>query len=490
MGKPIVLNPGAQEDFVQSDALYTAYIGGLGSGKSFGGIARGLRFSQQPKPPDAYHGSRGTIAAATYPHLRDTILPLTEAMVEGIGLANWSRDYKKSEKKLTLHNGATIIFRSLDDPDTVVRGPELSWVFIDEGRNVDMYSWKLVIGRLRQPGYQWGAWTASTPNGHDWMWRVFHPGSPERWEGAQWFNAPTAENPHLPPEYVAALTAAYEGRFYEQEVLGRFVGAIEGAVFPYWDPKEHIQDLEYRPGLPLYTGWDFGYGDTGVVVFAQVDWQQKEPDYPGQPGRQPKLPWLYILDAVDHKEWAAKDWARAYKGKLDERFSGRRTDGDYGDPAGKQRNPSTGTSVIRDLNVAGVPVSAVIKRPQDYAIRILNNMMAGGRVLVASDANPRVAEALSHHHWHIDRDGTKVGINPVHDWSSHFIDAIRYLATATLSFWPRDPDATEHQEYGPDTYGYVFGQLTRPDPNQYFKVLGKQSAKRRPTFAPRATGPR
>src|SRR3990172_4913087 len=43
-----VVRYGAQKDFVNNTSRASAYIGGLGSGKTFAGIARGLKFSQQP----------------------------------------------------------------------------------------------------------------------------------------------------------------------------------------------------------------------------------------------------------------------------------------------------------------------------------------------------------------------------------------------------------------------------------------------------------
>jgi hypothetical protein len=452
-------------------------MGGVGSGKTFGLLSKGIKYASQPKPPGELWGPRGTVAAATYGHLNDTILPAMEELVNQTGLAVWSRDYAKSGKTLHIpHNNGKILFRSLDDPDKVVRGPELSWIALDEGRNLDYYSWQLCVGRLRQRGYKWNASVASTPNGHDWMWRVFHPGSPDRWEGAEWYNAPTSENRHVPREYLKALAAGFSGRFYEQEVLGRFVGAIEGAVFPYFDPATHIVPLLYRPDLPLFSFWDFGYGDTGVCIFAQVEWKEKDRGL-NLPGPKPKVPWLYILDALDAKEWTAKNWGEAYLGWLETRSEGGvKTAGDYGDPAGRARNLSTGSSVITDLNNAGVPVAPAAKRPQDYAIRILNNMMSDGRVLVSSDCNAKMGEAISHHHWKVDANGVKQGANAVHDWSSHFVDALRYGATQELSYFARyDGPGVERKDFAPDTYGYVFNQLLKP-----------KSKRRYATFQPRA----
>lgn len=489
MTTPLDLNPGAQEDFVHSDELYTAYIGGIGSGKTYAGLAKTLKFAAQPKV--GYSGPRCTVASATYPNLRDAVLPLAQELVAQTGLAKWDRDYIKSEKRLHLPSGGDILFRSLDDPDTVMRGPELSSVFIDEGRNVSMYHWKLVAGRLRQKGYQHAAWVASTPNGHDWMWDVFHPDSDNRWEHAKWFGAPTHDNArNLPPEYIAAMEAGYEGRFYEQEVLGHFIGVMEGGVFPYWDPKVYaVPWLEFRPELPLYTMWDFGIADPGVCVFAQVEWKPKEANYPGEPGPKPLVPWLYILDVIEAKDWTAKDWSEAYHTTLEQHFGNVRTAGDFGDPAGGQRNPSTGSSVILDLNAADVPVSAAPKKPQDFAIRILNNMMAGGRVLVKTPEAEHVSRAFGSHHWNVDNNGTRIGVNAVHDWTSHPVDAVRYGAAVLLSYGPRfDQPENVGVNYNPDTYGHLFEQLM--EKGRDYPVLGRGNGRKRVRFQAPAARPR
>jgi hypothetical protein len=485
VSRKLSLNPGAQEDFVRGDEKFSAYIGGLGSGKTWAGIARGLKFALQPKPPGVYHAPHGIIAAVSYPALRDIIIPKLQEVMHITGLAEWERDYKKSEKELTLKNGAIIRLRSLDRPDNIIRGPEYTWAFIDEGRNVTLNDWKLLTGRLRQPGYTRGAWVASTPNGFDWMYHVFHPDGDHRKEypEARWYNAPMRENVHLDADYLDMMEQSYSGRFYRQEVLGEFVGIVEGGVFPEWDPDKFMRHLDYDPSLPLYSFWDFGIGDPGVCIFAQVAWREVEP----VPGQKPvKLPYLYILHSIEARDWTAAMWADAYHAALEQVFPpGTRTRADYGDPAGMQRNPSTGTSVIQDLNAAGVGIGAVPKRPQDFAIRILQNMMAGDRVYVNIDGAKRVSDAFSSHKWKLDKDGVRTGETPVHDWTSHLVDAVRYGASVLLPFHPRDIDEKDEQEpYTDNQYGHVFEQLLHKSSKKWLGSGGRK----RPTFTPTISG--
>jgi hypothetical protein len=465
------LNPGSQTDFVLGDEKYSAFLGGLGSGKTYAGLIRGLKYALQPVPKGVHHPPVGVVAAVSYPALRDIIVPKLEEIMARTGLADMSKDYRKQEMELTLRNGAKIRLRSLDKPDNIIRGPEYCWAFIDEGRNVSLKDWKLLTGRLRQPGYEYAAFVASTPNGYDWMYNVFHPKGELRSEypNASWYNAPMAENIHLPPDYVAEMEVSYSGRWYEQEVLGQFVGLVEGGVFPEWDPDKFCIPLDFDPKLPLYTGWDFGIGDPGVCIFLQVAWNPVEIT----PGVGKFFPEIRVIDFLEAKDLSSGDWARLYKDHLEGWFPpGTKTRQNYGDPAGAGRRVGVTTSVIDDLRSAGVPIIPATKRSPDYAIRILSNMMAGGRVYVNKMNAERVSHALATHKWNLDKDGVRVGSSPVHDWTSHIVDALRY-AVAQIPLQSRSAEPEEEEQPGPMTYGHVFGQLTA--------ATGPR-AKRRPDF--------
>lgn len=437
----------------------------------------------QQRPKEVFWGPRGLVAAASYRMLQDADLPVMEMLTTQLGLANWDKDFSKSTLTLKLKNGAEILFRTLDDFNKI-RGPEFSWAFIDEGRQVNMEAWKVVIGRLRQKGYEHHAWVSSTPNGHDWMWKTFHPDSPDQWKQARWYGAPTHDNrENLPDGYIESLEAGYEGRFYEQEILGHFVGVVEGAVFPYWDARKHLRPLAFRPELPVYTGWDFGFGDPGVDILVQIEWKPK------QDSDRVEVPWLYILDAVEAAEWTSAQWAEAHKGLL-EVWGLQGTKANFGDPAGRQRQGVTGSSYIEDLTARGVEVIPARKKPQDYSLRILNNMMAGGRVIVNSECEmgPRVAAAIAEHRWNIDVHGTRIGTTPVHDWTSHFVDALRYLATELLAMGAREREFDDTERvFNPNQYGYVFQQLLEEPETGW---LGQPERTKRPRFEVPAIQPR
>lgn len=468
MAKKFVTNEGAQRAFVMDKSMAAAYMGGIGAGKTWSLIVKGLTISTQtPIAPGTMWGPRGAIGASTFPALRKIVLPQFFDIMSGSGLWKTGKkdsSYVKSEYKARLKancgcrdrvacdHEAEIYLVSLEDPDEI-RGMELSWYGIDEGRNTSKKAWQVLWGRLRQQGYPHQGFNCSTPNGFDWQWEQFHPESPNHLAGASWYNAPTPENKHLPPDYVPRLAAEYHGRFYEQEVMGRFVGLTEGGVFFEWDRSKYERTVQFDPSLPLYSEWDFGMGDLTVILFFQLLWNEvRVPN--GPVFMQPTK--LYV-GALEGADTISGDWAKEFLAYSRERF-GTVPVMNIGDPAGRQRNQVSGSSVIEDLNQHGITLVPAPKKPVDYAVRILNNMMADGRVLVDKDRCERLSAALASHKWKLDKNGQKTSNEPVHDWTSHYADAARYGTTVLIPQSPTTKPEDVAPEPQPGTAGHAFAR--------------------------------
>lgn len=114
---------------------YRAFIGGVGSGKTYAGALECIR--QDP--------SRGAIIAPTYRMLMDATLDTVMRIYEQ---ANLVKEWVKSEMRMTTHNGLDIIFRSGDDPEKL-RGPNLGWFWLDEAAMMPELVFKIMLGRLR-----------------------------------------------------------------------------------------------------------------------------------------------------------------------------------------------------------------------------------------------------------------------------------------------------------------------------------------------------
>lgn len=472
----IQLNPGAQHDFVLNDSLHSAYMGGRGAGKTFALVVRGLLYANQPKIPGEAPPV-GCLLTDSFPHLKDIVYPVMYKVLDLAGYKigsgkNTVREVKnQSDRKFILPNGAEILMRSLDDPNRI-RGLTLAWFGVDEGRMFDSaYAYNTLADCLRQgthpdeevdelgiwiPGenYKQAGFVTSTPNGYDWQYRLFHPESRKRLDGAKLYMASLFENQkHLPRNFIRSITSRHEGLMYQQEVEGKFVGAVGGAVWPMFDPQKHVGQVPYDYSMPLYAGWDFGIGDNGVCLFVQIEWDEKKI----YDGSIVQVPQLRVVGMIEMNDATVKDWANAFYQYCDRHFAGRLPDRMWGDPAGAQRGP-TGVSWIRGLHDHGVYVVPAPKRPLDEGVIIIQNLMERDEGFIIDEDQERVEQAVKTYRFRVDDEGVRLSKEPIHDWTSHICSALRYLAIGAIGLGHRrTPTLTEEARRG--TMGYVMEQL-------------------------------
>lgn len=222
-----------QRRFWLSDARYRLFVGGVGSGKTHAGVIETLR---QPS------NSTGMVLAPTYPMLRDaTIRTFVEICNRGSLIA----EYHRTEMRVKLVDGKTVLFRSADDPDRL-RGPNLGWYWLDEAALMSRDVWLIMLGRLReQPGR---AWLTTTPRGKNWLYDVFHTDDPNY----AMIQSSTRDNVYLPTEFVQSLQSAYTSEWQRQEIEGEFVDPA-GALFK----REWFSVVDRAPdGLRWVRYWD------------------------------------------------------------------------------------------------------------------------------------------------------------------------------------------------------------------------------------------
>ena len=240
---------GEQFDFVKCQDRFTTLIGGIGSGKTYGGSAKGLLVGAATK-------GLGLVVAPTYPMLRDATL---RTYVEVFGDA--ITDFHKTEMRADIDGGGEILFRSADQPDRL-RGPNLHWAHIAEGALCPKQTWEIIIGRLRAEGTAGPCWITTTPKGRNWLY--------ERSDEMTIFRAKTADNPYLDGEFIRSLQAAYTGNFAKQELEGEFV-AYDGIVYEEFSRDVHVVRRDTSEFTSRVAGVDEGYTNPAVCLSAAVD---------------------------------------------------------------------------------------------------------------------------------------------------------------------------------------------------------------------------
>lgn len=235
-----------QDDFIRCPDRFTAFIGGIGSGKSWAGAVKSLIRCQSP--------GLGLVIAPTYPMLRDaTWRSYQQVCGDAI------MDFSKSEFIARI-GSAEVLFRSADQPEHL-RGPNISFCHVDEGALCHPDTWPIIIGRLRADGKAGPAWITSTPKGRNWLYNIM----PQVTK----FQVKTRDNPHLAREFVESLETAYTGAFAKQELEGEFV-SFEGLVYDEFSRAEHVKELP-GPWAQVIAGIDEGYTNPAVILVIGLD---------------------------------------------------------------------------------------------------------------------------------------------------------------------------------------------------------------------------
>lgn len=216
-GPKVLLHP-TQVEFLNCTVPFAAFVGGIGSGKTFVLCYDLIRRARS--------GGLYMVLAPSYPMLRDVTIRSFFELTRHLGVRT---EYVKSEHRcVMLRSRAEILFRSADNPETL-RGPNLSGVSIDEASLVDPEVYDIAIGRLRQGravGFLRAAFTPKGPT--HWTHAVFATGR----QDTELFRSPTSGNFFLPAEFEATIRRQYGNTpWARQELEGEFVQP-EGAFFP------------------------------------------------------------------------------------------------------------------------------------------------------------------------------------------------------------------------------------------------------------------
>lgn len=244
--------PKQGEFFRNCDAVpFSAYIGGFGSGKTHGLNLQALRAATQK--------SRGLIGAPTYRLLADT----TQRKFFELCPHSWVASFVKSEQRVILKNGTEIIFRSLERPERLTN-LELSWWALDEIGEVDLATFRMLQGRLRDPQGCLKGFCVGNPAGPaHWTCEYFVVRQDPSYRLVQ---ATSYENTFLPSQYIAEMEKSFgkDSVYYKRFVLGLFV-APEGAIWPNFStlayPEGHVvNDAQIRALNPTRFGRVIDFG--------------------------------------------------------------------------------------------------------------------------------------------------------------------------------------------------------------------------------------
>jgi predicted phage terminase large subunit-like protein len=243
-----------QAPFVLSPATFRAFVGGRGSGKTYGGAYAGCGEAGRLR------GSTGIIVAPTYTMLSDDVVPVLRE-VAGKALLKFS----DSDMEGTFLNGSRVLMRSAADSMHInrLRGGSFSWFWLEEAAHVpDGYdAWRILIATLREGGRMGRGFLTTTPRGKGWIFDLFGQSADADYA---LFGSRTDENEFTTERYKQILTTAYGvGWFARQELAGEFCDP-EGTLFQ----REWFKIVDRAPEFArTWRGWDLA-----ISTKSAADW--------------------------------------------------------------------------------------------------------------------------------------------------------------------------------------------------------------------------
>lgn len=232
-----------QAEFMASEAEYTLFCGGLGSGKTHAGamwsITMALRHPQ----------TKGLITANSYRQLKTATLSKLFELLDDLEIPF---EYRKNEGQIEIGN-SLIDCVSMENYN-LLRGPEYGWSWSDECAFYKEEAFNVLIGRIRdnKGPCQWKGTT--TPNGFNWLYTAFVE-SPLN-SSRVVYSRTTDNLSNLKSSYVDTLREQYDSKLAEQELDGQFVNLTSGKVYHAFDRYKNLGDRPHTREL-IYIGLDF-----------------------------------------------------------------------------------------------------------------------------------------------------------------------------------------------------------------------------------------
>ena len=273
----------------------------------------------------------------------------------------------------------------------------------------------------------------STPQGHNYFYDLWEAAATTPGWARKMYRA--SETKLLDADELIAAKATMTEDQYNQEFECSWVANVPGSVFgkelQVADDKERITSVPYDPRFKVDTFWDLGMHDYTAILFAQ------------SVGRGE----IHIIDAYQNRGEGLPHYARI----LQERNYLYGTH--YGPHDLEVREVGSGKSRREMAYDLGINFRVVPRLPVEdglHAARLLIPRLWFDRV------NCRDAlEALRHYHRAYNERTRTFRDQPVHDWSSHFADALRYMA---IGLETRSEDQVPPQAFADNNYN-PFGNV-------------------------------
>ena len=313
--------------------------------------------------------------------------------------------YNETELRADFFNGSRIQLLSSENPDSI-RGIYLDGAVIDEASQV---SRELIDEVIRPALSDRKGWLSlcSTPKG---MNNIFYDLYLKAQSEKDWFlyTARASETKLVDDEELKAALSVMGQATYNQEFECSFIGNVKGSIYgeliSKLEDEKRIARVPHDPSYPVNTAWDLGYNDSTAILFYQ------------NVGHA-----INIIDSYENNNKAFPHYAQILKEK----------DYTYGEHIGPhdldQTDFATGRTRREVAYQLGLRFKIAPKLSIEDGIHAVKMLLP--RCYIDVDNCKKFINALRHYHRKYKEKDRMYSAKPNHDWSSHFNDALRTLAT-------------------------------------------------------------
>ena len=366
-----------------NEKRFWVHVAGRRTGKSY--AAAILAFAKLLEP-----GQQVMVVAPNF-SLSSIIWDYVTDLIKLMGIE--TSVYNQKDKVVKLLNGSIFRLLSANNRDSLV-GRAANLLIIDEAAiipNDEYYVRDLrpALSTFRDSRCLW----ISTPRGKgNYLYDYYLRGQDEEYE--DWGSAiyTWRSNPRLSEKDVMEAKRSMTRALFAQEYECEWT-TTESQIYESLNEDKHIGDYQGQKFVEVIAGLDVGYRDENVFVVIGFDGER-----------------YYLIDEYISRESTTSELATVIQEKIDEW----RIDNIYIDSAAQQVKADFAYDY--DINTTNA-----IKSVND-GINFVQSLVENDRLLFDTEGASHSFRAMASYKWNPSTDIPK----PVHDWSSHPCDAIRY----------------------------------------------------------------
>jgi hypothetical protein len=232
-------------------------VGGYGCGKTWVGSLRAIYLSS------INQGMSGICVSPSYQMAKKTMIPTLQSLMDQMELRY---TFNISDHKFMIENWqGGFWIASGDDPDSL-KGPTLSWYWIDEPFIQKKEVFDQAIFRVRQKdAARAEIFLTGTPEQLNWGYDIVMNTAGNYDVG--YVYGKTIDNKHNRPEYYTTIWNAFSEEQRQAYLEGKFINLTQGRAYKPFDRNRHIKHIDVR-GFPVCAGLDFNVDYMSAEIFA------------------------------------------------------------------------------------------------------------------------------------------------------------------------------------------------------------------------------